>query len=396
MSEEKIIPTNSIVAGTGNVKAVYFLGIGGIGMSAIARYFLSRGVQVSGYDKTPTSLTKQLEEEGMQIHYEDNIELIDKNADIVVYTPAIPATHTELIYYRNHPYSLMKRSEVLGLITDGHYNICVGGTHGKTTTSAMVAHVLRHSGYGCNAFLGGIASNYDTNFWSSEKDVCVVEADEYDRSFLKLSPDVAIITAMDADHLDIYGTEEAMQDAFIAFTEKIKEEGLLIYKNGIARAAHFKADDKMSYGAGDETADVHSKNIKIKNGSYSFDVKIANLLIEDVTLNMGGMHNVENALAAIAVAYHVGIDVSDIKDEVITENQLLAEETKNFVPIHEILDDFKNEDTYSNVKEDFKQSIIDKNPVYRNVKPRIGKMIIDKETGERRIVHDNEVLKDGK
>ena len=313
MSEEKIIPTNTIVAGTGNVKAVYFLGIGGIGMSAIARYFLSRGVRVSGYDKTPTSLTKQLGEEGMQIHYEDNIELIDKNADIVVYTPAIPATHTELIYYRNHPYSLMKRSEVLGLITDGHYNICVAGTHGKTTTSAMVAHVLRHSGYGCNAFLGGIASNYDTNFWSSEKDVCVVEADEYDRSFLKLSPDVAIITAMDADHLDIYGTEEAMQDAFIAFTEKIKEEGLLIYKNGIARAAHFKVDDKMSYGAGDETADVHSKNIQIKNGSYSFDVKIANLLIEDVALNMGGMHNVENALAAIAVAYHVGIEVSDIK-----------------------------------------------------------------------------------
>lgn len=313
MSEETNIPTNTIAADVRNIKAVYFLGIGGIGMSAIARYFMSRSVRVSGYDKTATTLTMQLEAEGMQIHYEDNLELIDKNADIVVYTPAIPSTHSELNFYRNQPYRLMKRSEVLGLITDGHYNICVAGTHGKTTTSAMVAHILRQTGYGCNAFLGGIASNYNTNFWSSEKDVCVVEADEYDRSFLKLSPDVAIITAMDADHLDIYGTEEAMQDAFVEFTEKIKEEGLLIYKNGIARSADFKTEDKMSYAAADETADVHSKNIKISNGSYQFDVKIGNLLIEDVVLNMGGMHNVENALAAIAVGYHVGIEISDIK-----------------------------------------------------------------------------------
>lgn len=313
MSEETNIPTNTITADVSNIKAVYFLGIGGIGMSAIARYFMSRGVRVSGYDKTATTLTRQLEAEGMQIHYEDNIELIDKNADIVVYTPAVPATHSELNFYRDHTYALMKRSEVLGLITDGHYNICVAGTHGKTTTSAMVAHVLRHTGYGCNAFLGGIASNYNTNFWSSEKDVCVVEADEYDRSFLKLSPDVAIITAMDVDHLDIYGTEEVMQDAFIAFTEKIKEEGLLIYKNGIARSTDFKTEDRMSYGAGDESADVHSKNIRISNGSYLFDVRIGNLLIEDVVLNMGGMHNVENALAAIAVGYHVGIEISDIK-----------------------------------------------------------------------------------
>jgi UDP-N-acetylmuramate--alanine ligase len=207
----------------------------------------------------------------------------------------------------------LKRSEVLGLITDGHYNVCVAGTHGKTTTSAMVAHILRHTGYGCNAFLGGIATNYDTNFWSSEKDVCVVEADEYDRSFLKLHPDVAIITAIDPDHLDIYGTEEAMQDAFVSFTEQIKPEGLLIYKNGIARVSDFKADDKMSYAAGDETADVHSINMRISNGSYLFDVKIGNLLIEDVLLNMGGMHNVENALAAIAVGYHVGIEIGDIK-----------------------------------------------------------------------------------
>ena len=313
MSAIKNIPNRAMISGSANLQAVYFLGIGGIGMSAIARYFASRGVKVSGYDKTSTILTKQLEQEGMHIHYEDNVELIDKNADIVVFTPAIPAAHSEFNFYRDQQYPLMKRSEVLGLITESHFNICVAGTHGKTTTSAMVAHILRHTGYGCNAFLGGIASNYDTNFWSSEKDVCVVEADEYDRSFLQLSPDVAIITAIDADHLDIYGTEEMMQDAFVAFTEKIREDGLLIYKNGIARSSDFKVEDKMSYAASDETADVHSKNIRIKNGTYYFDVKIVNLLIEDVALNMGGIHNIENALAAIAVAYHVGIEVSDIK-----------------------------------------------------------------------------------
>ncbi|MEX1203436.1 MAG: UDP-N-acetylmuramate--L-alanine ligase [Ferruginibacter sp.] len=302
-----------MISGAANLQSVYFIGIGGIGMSAIARYFVSRGVKVSGYDKTSTILTKQLEKEGMHIHYEDNVELIDKEADIVVFTPAIPASHSEFNFYRDQQYPLMKRSEVLGLITESHFNICVAGTHGKTTTSAMVAHILRHTGYSCNAFLGGIASNYDTNFWSSKKDVYVVEADEYDRSFLQLSPDVAIITAMDADHLDIYGTEEMMQNAFVTFTEKIREDGLLIYKKGIARSADFKVEDKMSYATSDETADVYTKNIRIKNGSYFFDIKIANLLIEDVALNMGGKHNIENALAAIAVAYHVGIEVGDIK-----------------------------------------------------------------------------------
>ena len=163
--------------------SVYFLGIGGIGMSALARYFNSKGVKVSGYDKTATTLTRQLEAEGMQIHYEDNVQLIDKDAKIVVYTPAIPASHTELNFYRNNHYSLLKRSDVLGLVTRRNFNICVAGTHGKTTTSAMVAHILRDSGYGCNAFLGGIASNYNSNYWGSDKNVCVAEADEYDRSF---------------------------------------------------------------------------------------------------------------------------------------------------------------------------------------------------------------------
>ena len=188
-----------------NIKRIYFLGIGGIGMSALARYFNVKGVVVSGYDKTETVLTKQLLKEGIAVHFEDNIEFIDKEADLVVYTPAVPKDHKELNYFLENKYSVVKRSDVLGAITNSSFNICIAGTHGKTTTSTMVAHILRHSEYGCNAFLGGIAVNYNSNFWSSEKNVCVVEADEYDRSFLKLSPDVAIISSMDPDHLDIFG-----------------------------------------------------------------------------------------------------------------------------------------------------------------------------------------------
>jgi UDP-N-acetylmuramate--alanine ligase len=297
---------------------IAFLGIGGIGMSALARYFNSIGVMVSGYDKTSTPLTKQLEAEGMQIHYEDNLELIDKEAGIVVYTPAIPPDHTELNYYRSHHYSLMKRSEVLGLITRNYFNICVAGTHGKTTTSAMIAHILRDSGYGCNAFLGGIATNYNSNFWSApvnsganEKNICVAEADEYDRSFLQLNPDIAVITAMDADHLDIYGTEENMQDAFVAFTARIREGGTLISKSGIARAVDFKASHHLTYAVNDNNADIYAKNISIKQGSYFFDVSVKHRIIKDVELNMGGMHNIENVIAAVAVA--VQLDIAEVK-----------------------------------------------------------------------------------
>ena len=300
----------------GGGASVYFLGIGGIGMSALARYFNSKGIKVSGYDKTATALTLQLEAEGMFIHYEDNVQLIDKDAKTVVYTPAIPADHKELKYYRENNYQLFKRSEVLGLITKSNFNICVAGTHGKTTTSAMVAHILRASGYGCNAFLGGIATNYNSNFWSSDKDVCVAEADEYDRSFLQLSPDVAVITAMDADHLDIYGTEKNMQDAFVAFTGRIKEGGLLISKKGLVRADDFIAANKQTYAATDSSADIHTKNISIKNGSYFFDVVIGQNIIKDVELNMGGMHNIENVIAAIAVAVHLNIDEHKIKKAV--------------------------------------------------------------------------------
>ena len=253
-----------------DIQRIYFIGIGGIGMSAIARYFNAKGVVVSGYDKTVTPLTKQLVAEGIEVHYEDNIEFIDKAAQLVVFTPAVPKDHKELNYYQQNNYTVVKRSDVLGAITNSSFNICVAGTHGKTTTSTMVAHILRHSEFGCNAFLGGIASNYNSNFWSNEKNVCVVEADEYDRSFLKLNPDVAIITAMDPDHLDIYGTAENVEQAFIDFSSKVKSGGLLISKYGLKRSGELKAANHISYHLNNEKAAVYAADIKNDNGSYQF------------------------------------------------------------------------------------------------------------------------------
>lgn len=299
-----------------NIKRIYFIGIGGIGMSAIARYFNSKKIAVSGYDKTETPLTDQLGNEGIRIHYDDNIELIDKEAQIVVYTPAIPADHKEFNYYKQNNYTVVKRSDVLGAITKSSFNICVAGTHGKTTTSTMIAHILQHSGYGCNAFLGGIAVNYNSNFWSSEKNVCVVEADEYDRSFLKLSPDVAVITAMDADHLDIYGTVEAVEQAFIDFSGKLKSGGILLSKFGLHREKELKADRHIRYSLQNDVADVYAKNIVMDHGSYEFDVLKKDWMIDGVRLNMGGMHNVENAVVAITIAHSLGIGNEKIKKAV--------------------------------------------------------------------------------
>ena len=210
---------------------------------------------------------------------------------------------------------VLKRSEVLGAITESSFNICVAGTHGKTTISTMIAHILRDSGYGCNAFLGGISANYNSNFWSSERNMCVIEADEYDRSFLKLSPDIAVITAMDADHLDIYGNEKAMQDSFIEFSGKIKSDGILFIKEGLARMEEFSAPKRITYSL-KESADIMVDNIRMMNGYYIFDVKVDDELIEDVALNMGGLHNVENASVAIGVARQLKIETEAIKSAV--------------------------------------------------------------------------------
>ncbi|MDR3714989.1 MAG: UDP-N-acetylmuramate--L-alanine ligase [Puia sp.] len=299
-----------------NIKNIYFIGIGGIGMSALARYFRFHGAEVGGYDKTATDLTRQLEKEGIAVHYQEDIGLIPKSPDLVVFTPAVPGDHKELSYYRNLEVPVLKRSDVLGLITAGSFNICVAGTHGKTTITTMIAHILRHSGYGCNAFLGGIAVNYDSNFWSDEKNVCVVEADEYDRSFLKLNPDIAVITAMDADHLDIYGTAEAVQDAFIEFSGKLKPGGLLLSKFGLERSREFTAAGRQTYSLENDSADNFSQSIVIRHGSYQFDTLRKDWRLDGVELNMGGMHNVENVTAAIAVAHHLGIDNMKIKDAV--------------------------------------------------------------------------------
>lgn len=296
-----------------DIKKVYFIGIGGIGMSAIARYFKFHGRTVSGYDKTETVLTRQLVEEGIPVHYDDNLELAPKDADLVVYTPAIPKDHTELNFYRDNNFVLMKRSEVLGVITAGSFNICVAGTHGKTTITTMIAHLLRHTGYGCNAFLGGVAVNYNSNYWSDKRNVCVVEADEYDRSFLRLSPDIAVITAMDADHLDIYGTAEAMEDAYIDFSMRVKKGGWMISKHGLKRSAALESTHQLTYSLHDTGADIHAENIRMENGSYHFNVVTRLWKLNDITLNMGGLHNIENVIAAIMIAHHLGIADEKIK-----------------------------------------------------------------------------------
>ncbi len=285
-------------------------------MSALARYFNNNGVKVSGYDKTPTVLTDQLQAEGIAIHFEDDIKLIDKNAGLIVYTPAIPADHAEYNYFKDNNYTVFKRSDVLGMITKATYNICVAGTHGKTTTSAMIAHILRDSGFGCNAFLGGIATNYGTNFWSSDKNISVAEADEYDRSFLKLFPDIAVITAMDADHLDIYGTAEKLEDAFIEFSGQLKPNGLLISKQGLHRSNEFKVPHHITYSLHDMNASAYATDIKIKSGSYLFDIVIKGDRLQNIELNMGGMHNIENSIAAIVASRKVGVTDEKIRNAI--------------------------------------------------------------------------------
>ncbi len=282
-------------------------------MSALARYFHSKGAMVSGYDRTRTDLTIELELLGIAIHYKEDLNLIAKEADVVVYTPAVPLGHKELTYYRANSYNIVKRSDVLQWITESSMNVCVGGTHGKTTTTTMVGHILRHSGYGCNAFLGGIAANYNTNFWSSDNNVSVVEADEYDRSFLKLSPDVAVITAMDPDHLDIYGTAEEVENAFVQFANRVKPGGCIISKHGLSRTKDLKATHHYTYSFDDTNADVHATNVKVIKASYHFNIIGKGWKLEDVILNMGGLHNIENAIAAITVAKHLKIDDKKIK-----------------------------------------------------------------------------------
>lgn len=297
-------------------KNTYFIGIGGIGMSALARYFHQVGKRVLGYDKTATALTKKLEEEGLDIHYDENvqeIETLDSSETLFIYTPAIPATHRELVYLQSKNIKIYKRSEVLGMISATGKCIAVAGTHGKTTTSSIIAHILQHSGYGCNAFIGGIMTNYNSNIIINPKsNTFVVEADEFDRSFLALSPDLSIITSMDADHLDIYGEAEELERSFELFAKKTKPSGQLIIKKELANKVTIEVT-KSTYSL-DETATFWGENIQIKDGKYHFDFTYNDIIIKDIKLGLPGRHNVENAVAAIAIAKLLSIDSQKIKN----------------------------------------------------------------------------------
>jgi UDP-N-acetylmuramate--alanine ligase len=291
-----------------DINRVYFIGIGGIGMSALARFFREQGASVGGYDKTETELTKKLAGEGMGIHYADDLLLLDKNTQLVIYTPAIPKDHKELNWYIDNNYPVYKRSDVLQWITQSMYAVTVAGTHGKTTISTMIAYLLRETNYGCNAFLGGISVNYDCNYWHSKNDTAVIEADEYDRSFLKLHPDIAVLTAVDPDHLDIYGIVEEMETAFIQYTKNIKIGGTLLVKHGLHRGDELKGPSTITYSLQNNAAAIYAENIMQKDGGYIFDIKGEEWKLENLHLQIGGMHNVENAVAAIAVTQMLGID----------------------------------------------------------------------------------------
>jgi UDP-N-acetylmuramate--alanine ligase len=300
-----------------DIKAVYFIGAGGIGMSAIARYFIHRGIVVAGYDKTPSTLTKQLEKEGMLIHYDENIDEIphacrDKASCLVVYTPAIPEAHKELTWFRNNGFEVQKRAQVLGILTRTHKGLCVAGTHGKTTTSTMCAHIMHQSHVDCNAFLGGISKNYGTNYILSDSDYVVIEADEFDRSFHWLRPWMTVITATDPDHLDIYGTKEAYLESFRHYTELIKEGGALIIHTGLEMKPNVQ-EGVRTYTYSRDKGDFHADNIKIENGEITFDFISPIENIKGVELGQPVPINIENGVAAMALAQLNGCTADEIK-----------------------------------------------------------------------------------
>ena len=299
-----------------DIKKVYLLGIGGIGMSALARYFKELGAEVSGYDKTATALTKELEAEGITVTFEDDVDALPKDVDLVIYTPAIPKEHKGFNYFKDNNYALHKRSEVLGIISADKFTIAVAGSHGKTTVSSMIAHILTQSGFGCSAFLGGIAANYNSNFIHGRNDVVVVEADEFDRSFHRLAPDMAVITAVDTDHLDIYGSKEAIDEAFVEFTNKISDEGFLVIKAGQSIEGDLPVLDKAFYALNDESADVYCSKYWVVDGGYLFNVMYYGKEIKGFRLNIGGFHNIENAIAAITIAKELKIEDTLIKEAV--------------------------------------------------------------------------------
>lgn len=301
-----------------NYKNIYFVGAGGIGMSALVRYFLHQGCKVGGYDKTPSELTETLIREGAMIHYDDDVSLIpecfkDKDTTLVVYTPAIPADHSELTYFRNGGFDIQKRAQVLGTLTKAHKGLCVAGTHGKTTTSTMAAHIIHQSSVDCNAFLGGISKNYGTNYiLSSESDYVVIEADEFDRSFHWLRPYMTVITATDPDHLDIYGTKEAYLESFRKYTSLIQPGGALIIHKGLEMQPDVQPGVTV-YEYSRSEGDFHAENIRIGNGEIFFDFVSPKGVVKDIQLGVPVSINIDNGIAAMALAQLNGVADDELR-----------------------------------------------------------------------------------
>ena len=301
-----------------DIKAVYFVGAGGIGMSAIARYFIKKGLVVAGYDKTPSTLTQQLEKEGMLIHYTEDVDAIPNACKqpascLVIYTPAIPENHQEMQYFRANGFEIQKRAQVLGTLTREHKGLCVAGTHGKTTTSTMCAHIMHQSHLDCNAFLGGISKNYGTNYILSESDFVVIEADEFDRSFHWLSPYMTVITSTDPDHLDIYGTKESYLESFRHYSELIQPGGALIIHRGLEMKENIPAGVRR-YDYALNEGDFHAENIRIENGEITFDFISPIESVKNVELGQPVPINIENGVAAMAMAQLAGCTADELRN----------------------------------------------------------------------------------
>ena len=353
------------------MQAVYFIGIGGIGMSAIARFFLNSGIFVGGYDRTPSPLTKTLEEEGAVIHYEDDIRLIpqackEKNNCHVIYTPAIPDTHSELNFFRENGFDLQKRAQVLGTLTRSLKGLCVAGTHGKTTTSSMLAHLLNQSHIGCNAFLGGITKNYGTNYLlSKESPYVVIEADEFDRSFHWLTPWASVITSTDADHLDIYGTEEAYLDSFSKYTSLILPGGALILHTDLKMVPQTQEGVATYYYSIDK-GDFHAENVKIGNGRITFDFVSPIENIKDIELGVPVAINIDNGIAAMALAQIAGAESEEIKQAMLSFGGV----DRRF-DFHVKQDKIVYISDYAHHPEEIKQSILSIKQLYEGKRIRV-------------------------
>ncbi|MFT6937625.1 MAG: UDP-N-acetylmuramate--alanine ligase, partial [Saprospiraceae bacterium] len=300
-----------------NIKKAYFVGVGGIGMSAIARYFNSLGIEVFGYDKTLTELTEKLESEGIKIHYEDDVSQIPKGIDLVIYTPAISKSHQELMYFFENGFPVLKRAAVLGIISKAKKVIGIAGTHGKTTTSTITTHLLKEGNVDISAFLGGIALNFESNFVEGESDYVVAEADEFDRSFLYLYPNIAVIMSMDADHLDIYGNIEAMHESFYQYVNQVQEGGFVFYKAGLPLSPIVQKDVKVqTFGV--EAGDFRAENLRVEDGSFVFDLKSPIENIDNLKVMLPGNHNIENATAAIAIAQSLDVSAEAIRKSLLS------------------------------------------------------------------------------